>query len=139
MLGRANFLLLNRKSCLNQTLFSLFFYFGKSKILLKSKILIKSNMLKLPKYCTKIVRQNAKKQKTQKTQMSFFAKNWKWKYLHFVWKLLNKLEFRPVKNLKRAVWISVLWQMNKHIEKMARIVHKTVLYEGHSFRNTLYY
>ena len=44
---------LNRKSCLNQTLFNLFFHFGKSEILLKSKILPKSNVLKSKNYCNK--------------------------------------------------------------------------------------
>ena len=49
MSGRANFLL-NRKSCLNQTSFTLFFHFGKSEILLKSKIFLKSNVLKSKNY-----------------------------------------------------------------------------------------
>ena len=39
-----------QKSCLIQTLFSLFFHFGKIEILLKSKILLKSNVLKSKNY-----------------------------------------------------------------------------------------
>ena len=47
----------SQNSCLNQTLFSLFFQFGKGTILLKSKILLKSNVLKSKilkskNYCT---------------------------------------------------------------------------------------
>ena len=38
---------LNQKSCLNQTLFSLFFHFGKSEILPKSKILHKLHYCKV--------------------------------------------------------------------------------------------
>ena len=47
-------------SCLIQTLFNLFFHFGKSEILLKSKILHKLNVLKSKNYCTKVSTNQAK-------------------------------------------------------------------------------
>ena len=60
-----------------------------------------------PDIGTKVTTKKAEKNTYEKkTIESFFykiAKNQKWKYLHFLSKLLNKLELRSVKHLKLTI------------------------------------